>query len=79
MDLTTRQRPLSCDDKTGRMAKSIFSIRSLMDVGEDGDGLNFKSRHIHGKSLQLFLTTPPSPPPSPVRPFHPDKHARIII
>lgn len=49
MDLTTRQRPVPCDGKNGRMAKSIFSIRSLMDVAEDSDGVEFRSRRFDGK------------------------------
>lgn len=51
MDLTTRQRPVPCDGKNGRMAKSIFSIRSLMDVAEDSDGVEFRSRRFDGKKI----------------------------
>jgi len=38
MDLTTRPRLASCDRNTSskpRVAKSVFSIRSLVDVKED--------------------------------------------
>lgn len=49
MDLTTRQRPVTCEGKTGRMAKSIFSIRSLMDVAEDTENGEYKSRRYDGK------------------------------
>lgn len=37
MDLTTRTRPLTCEDGKVRMAKSVFTIRRLMDVADDVD------------------------------------------
>ncbi|EEB19710.1 hypothetical protein Phum_PHUM584660 [Pediculus humanus corporis] len=56
MDLTTRQRPMSCDNKTGgRLAKSIFSIRSLMDVSEEppeNGGGDFKTQRFDGSSYK---------------------------
>lgn len=58
MDLTTRQRPVPCDNgKNGRMAKSIFSIRSLMDVTEDSEGVEFRARRFDGEfyGLKYFM------------------------
>ncbi|XP_069692229.1 homeobox protein aristaless-like isoform X2 [Periplaneta americana] len=66
MDLTTRPRlaPAACDNKA-RVAKSVFSIRSLVDVKEDSGGSDSRGTRPVDYSSSVTSGGETSPVPAP--------------